>query len=96
MDDASGVTAREVAEWMADEVTRMRYMEQSYAAHRIESMFGGDFTYTNSNHNLAIRKDVLDAFEDITRDTVVWLRKRRTWRPREERDTPGRQQYWPD
>jgi len=35
---------------------------------------------------------VLVEFEKLTQDSVVWVRKSRRWRKREERDAPGREQ----
>lgn len=63
---------------------------QSFAVRAIADNFGEPFFYLNKNGNPAISKDVLDAFNNITKDTVVWMKKRRAWRLREQDDPPGR------
>lgn len=85
-------TAKDVARWMVDQVSRYRYMDQSFAVGRIEWDFGKEFIHTNRHGNRAINKDVLNEFEKLTRDTVVWLQRKRTWRLREDGDAPGRKQ----
>lgn len=76
-------TAREVAQWMVNELEQWPSLDQSEAAARIEMNFGEEFIYRNRNGNPAISKLVLDEFEALTRDTVVWVRKKRRWRRRE-------------
>jgi hypothetical protein len=68
-------TAREVAQWMADEIERFPVLDQSDAAARIQVHFGDGFTYQNRNRNTAISKAVLAEFEQITRATVVWVQE---------------------
>jgi hypothetical protein len=84
-------TAHEVAQWMVDRVEEGR-LRQDSAARRIRAEFGEEFTYKNKNHNWAIRKEVLDAFNELTGDEVVWSKGDRLWRKRGENDKPGRQQ----
>ena len=85
-------TMIEVAQWMADELERFSSLDQSTAAAGIEMNFGEGFTYINRNSNRAIKREVLVEFDRLTHDTVVWLRRSRRWRKREDRDTPGREQ----
>jgi len=85
-------TAKEVAERMANELDITPSLGQSDAAGRIRMYFGEEFTYINRHRNTAISKAVLTEFEKLTRDSVVWVRKDRRWRKREEWDTPGREQ----
>jgi hypothetical protein len=84
-------TARDVAEWMLQEVI-FRELDQDYAAHNIQRIFGGEFVYENANGNWAINRNVLKEFRKITGDTVVWERNSRRWRKRGTYDKPGRQQ----
>jgi hypothetical protein len=85
-------TAKEVAEWMVNELEGWRYLNQTDAAARIRMYFGEEFIYVNRRRNPAIIKAVLAEFEKLTQDSVVWVRKSRRWRKREEGDAPGREQ----
>jgi hypothetical protein len=85
-------TAQEVAAWMADEMKRSGSLSQTRAARQIKEQFGDEFVYRNENRNWAIQPDVLEAFNELTKDTVVWIKKTRRWRTRKETDKPGRQQ----
>lgn len=85
-------TAKDVAQWMFDEVRRRNVLEQETAAHQIRMKFGKEFTYENENGNWAINKDVLAAFRKLTGDSIVWDRGSREWRKRHQSDQPGRQQ----
>jgi hypothetical protein len=58
-------TARDVAEWMLQEVI-FRELDQDYAAHNIQRIFGGEFVYENANGNWAINRNVLKEFRKIT------------------------------
>lgn len=84
-------TAKEVAEWMAEQFKGDYYLYQETVVYEIADKFGKQF-YDNENGNLAIRKDVLSAFRELTKDTVIWEREERRWRMREPGDDPGRQQ----
>jgi hypothetical protein len=85
-------TFAQIAEWMAGEVESKDYLDQQTAAYEILMRFGAQFTYTNTNGNLAISKDVLQAFNELTAETVVWERGSRTWRKRMDYDKSGREQ----
>ena len=77
---------------MVQELERVQYLYQETVVYQIASSFGDEFTYTNSNGNPAIRREVLDAFRALTKDTVIWERGSRLWRKREQYDEPGRRQ----
>ena len=83
-------TAAEVAAWMAKEVRAAGALSQKEAAAAIADTFGGGHVYPNPKGNLAISKEVLAAFGELTRDDVLWIRGRRFWRLREAADGPGR------
>jgi hypothetical protein len=75
-------------------VAKLRTRKELYqqdAASEIKRTFGADFVYVNRNGNLAIRKDVLEAFRRLTEKTVVWHKVYRIWRHRRDSDPPGRQ-----
>jgi len=86
-------TPDDVAEWMLNELQRMKYLYQETVVYDIQSKFGEDFTYYNDSGNPAIGKKVLAAFKKLTGDSVIWERGERMWRFREKHDEPGRQQY---
>ena len=87
-------TAKEVAEWMLEEMQRfgVNGLDQQHAAHHIQHRFGAEFVYLNKNGNWAIEKQVLAEFRKLTGDSVVWDRGYRIWRPRQQYDKAGRQQ----
>ena len=86
------LTAKEVAEWMLDELKRKGDLYQDSVVGEIAKKFGSQFTYTNDTGNEAIRKDVLSAFRTLTKGSVVWEREDRYWRMRKSGDEPTRQQ----
>lgn len=77
---------------MHSELKRDGYLYQDVAVGSIASQFGEEFTRVNAGGNMAIVKNVLDAFNKMTGDEVVWVRSERMWRKREDYDLPGRQQ----
>jgi hypothetical protein len=88
----SELAAKQVAEWMLDELKRKGDLYQDSVVGEIAKKFGGQFTYTNDNGNEAIRKDVLFEFRKLSKDTAVWEREERYWRMRKPGDGPGREQ----
>ena len=86
-------TSEAVAQWMLAQVESDGDLYQDDAASRIEEEFGQEFIYENENGNPAISKLVLQVFQKISEETVVWERGERMWRKRESYDDPGRQQH---
>jgi hypothetical protein len=86
------MTPDQIAKWMLEELERVGSLYQDTAVVDIASAFGEEFAYVNDNGNLAIRRDVLDAFRELSGDSVVWVRGERMWRKRESNDERGRQQ----
>ena len=82
------VEPRKVAEWMAQELLRKKELYQEIVVYEIQNRFGKKFTYINRNGNSAIDKRVLEEFRKITEGKVVWSRRNRNWRFREEYDDP--------
>jgi hypothetical protein len=83
-------TATRVAEWMLKELKRQGKLHQNTVVYEIAEKFGSQFTYDNKDGNLAIRIDVLVAFRNLTKDSVVWVRGDSYWRMRDPHDGPGR------
>lgn len=84
--------AKDVAEWMFEELKRQNYLYQETVVYDINSKFGDEFTYMNDNGNLAISKKVLAAFKKLNDGGVVWVRGEKAWRFRQNYDSDGRQQ----
>jgi hypothetical protein len=76
---------QKVAEWMLKELKRLGKLHQDTAVYEIAEKFGSRFTYDKKDGNLAIRIDILAAFRELTKDSVVWVQEDRYWRMR----TPG-------
>jgi hypothetical protein len=88
-------TAEAVAQWMFQELTtKPGLMFQEVIVWHIKQHFGDNFTYLNENGNLAIGRDVLREFRKLTKDSVVWDKRERAWRKRDQHDEPSRQQDW--
>lgn len=84
-------TAADVAQWMVSQLEARKFLYQDEIVYSIQREFGDTFVYTNKNGNLAIVKQILDAFNKLTPD-VVWSRGERCWRNRASYDAPGRMQ----
>ena len=85
-------TAAQVAKWMLKELKRRGKLHDDTLVFEIAEQFGQRFTYENENGNSAIRKDVLAAFANLSKDSVVWQKEDHYWRMRTPSDKPGRQQ----
>lgn len=86
-------TAADVAAWMQAQLERTGELYQDDAADAIARQFGEDFVrYSERNGNTLIAPAVLKAFNALNADTVVWARRNRYWRLRNQWDDPGRQQ----
>jgi hypothetical protein len=85
------MTPQEAAQWMVNELARLRFLDQSTVAYYLVSQ-DKSLVYTNENGNLAISRDVLNAFRDLKSDDVVWSRGDRQWRFRQAYDALGRMQ----
>ncbi len=75
-------TAQDVADWMVAEVEVQGFLYQSKAVNHIAEHFGEEFTYRNEAGSLAIAAPVLQAFHELTKDTVFWDRWTKAWRLR--------------
>ena len=58
--------AQKVAKWMLEELKRQHKLHQDTLVYEIAQKFGSQFTCDNENGNLAIRRDVLAAFRELT------------------------------
>jgi hypothetical protein len=78
----SKFTAKEVGEWMVEQLIGNQIFFQETTACEIRERFGPSFIYIHDNGNLAIKKDVLAVFRKLTGDTIVWDQGERLWRKR--------------
>ena len=83
-------TPRQVAEWMVERLSQEELLYQEVAVFGIQKEFGDEFIYYNQNGNLAISREVLAEFKELTKKTVVWERGQRLWRVRRDFDPRGR------
>lgn len=77
---------------MKTRLIKDRYLEQESTAIWLEQMYGEAAVYINQYGNLAIKKSVLIAFEEITSKNVVWDKVNKLWRLRESSDSNSRGQ----
>jgi len=85
-------TAREVAEWMVQQLrANGGILYQSAIVHRVETIFGSEHvSHRSDNGKPGIALAVLDEFKALTPD-VGWDPHRQFWRNKTEADGPGRE-----
>lgn len=76
---------------MIDELAKHKYLDQEIVAYGLVKLDKA-LVYHNDAGNLAVNKEVLDAFRKAAPDNVVWSRGERHWRYRMLHDRPGRMQ----
>lgn len=85
-------TIKDIAIWMMNEIKETGFLYQESAVYDIIEKFGEEFSYINENGNNAIDKKILYEFRKLTEDSVVWERREKLWRIREDHDTIGKRQ----
>ena len=85
-------TTKDVAEWMFEEVKEKDYLEHGVCVSLIADKFGEGFIYNNESGGLSIAKKVINVFNKISGDDVVWLRNEKAWTSRKDYHQLGRQQ----
>ncbi len=78
-------TAHDVAQWMAERVHEF-YLPREATALEIREVFGEPFVVQGEAGNWDIASPVLQAFNKLTKATVVWVRGGQYWRTREPGD----------
>ena len=81
---------REIAKWMLKRLEEDECLYREVTVYEIASKYGDEYTYINQNGNLAIDKNVLKEFRNLTEDDVVWEKSERCWRKRESFDDPNK------
>jgi len=84
-------TAKDVAQWMVEQLNLKKTLYQEDVVIRIGKEFGKEHVYNNENGNPAISKAVLKEFKKLT-PNAVWERGERCWRFKRKQDSSSRQQ----
>lgn len=84
------LTFADAAQWMKQQIETSGTLDHSRVVHHLDRHFGERFTRLNDNGNLVVAREVLEAFERLTRGNVVWSRSELSWRKRRSDDPPGR------
>lgn len=84
--------AKSIAAWMLAEIEKDGCIYQDDVVDFLVKAKAESFLRENSDGNLVIGREVLDAFKKLTPDTVVWVKPDMYWRFRVEEDEPGREQ----
>jgi hypothetical protein len=87
MADDRGVTARDVARWMVEQISRHEVLDQAATAEQVARIFGHRFVHRNRNGTWAIARSVLESFRKQTTDAVVWEQSIQAWCVRTPEDT---------
>lgn len=82
-----GMAAKEVAEWMVEQMGKSHWLYQETVVWHMKQKWGDEYVYTNQNGNPAISKAVLKEFRKLTEDTLVWERGERAWRHKKPHET---------
>lgn len=82
--------AKYVADWMQSEIVAQGCIYQDDVVDYLVKARAEDLLRENSDGNLVVGREVLDAFRKLNEDSVVWVKPDRYWRPRVAEDEPGR------
>jgi hypothetical protein len=81
----------DVAHWMSVELQRHGCIYQDDVVDYLVKSKAEALLRENSDGNLVVGREVLDAFKKLTETTVVWVKPERYWRFRVPEDEPGRE-----
>jgi len=84
------LTAQDIAEWMKQQIENHGQIHQRRVVSYVTYNCDDKFIHRNKNNNPALDKAILENFLVLTKDTVVWVRKKYYWRKRREGDPPSR------
>jgi len=82
--------AKSIAEWMHSELEKFGSVYQDDVVDHLVKSHVENFLRENSDGNLVIGREVLDAFRRLTETNVVWVKPDRYWRFRVAEDEVGR------
>ena len=83
--------AQKVAEWMLEEIEKSQCIYQDDVVDFLVKSDSEHLLRENADGNLAIGRQVLNAFKNLTQSNVVWVKPDRYWRFRVPEDEPGRE-----
>jgi len=90
--EAEPLTAVKIARWMNSIVEKKGELKQKTVTFNLvyKATGGRKFVHKNNNGNWAINEDVLEEFNKLNAETVVWSFSKRLWRKRRKNDPAGR------
>lgn len=81
----------DVALWMVSELQKHGCIYQDDVVDYLVKSKANTLLRENSDGNLVVGREVLEAFKSKTETTVVWVKPDRYWRFRVAEDEPGRE-----
>ncbi|GGO00850.1 DUF6953 family protein [Saccharibacillus kuerlensis] len=73
------MTAKQVAEWMVEEIRFRGILRQEEAIAHIREHFGESFIFVNENGNASLEKEVKKEFRKLHRGSISWDRDGFMW-----------------
>jgi hypothetical protein len=89
---ATNGSPQAIAAWMLTEVERRGRLYSAAAAEEVDRLHGAPLVGYDEEGMPFLNKPVVDAFQELSGDGIVWSMSGRYWRRREPSDRPGRQQ----
>ena len=84
------MTVDNVVVWMLNLLEKDTCLYQDDVVDYLVKNNANDMLKENSDGNLVLNNNVLNAFKKVTEDNVVWVRSGFYWRYRVAEDEPGR------
>lgn len=81
----------DVAQWMLAELQKHGCIYQDDVVDYLVKSKADSLLRENSDGNLVVGREILEAFKHGTETTVVWVKPDRYWRFRVSEDEPGRE-----
>ena len=85
------MNALSIANWMLSQIEKDGCIYQDDVVDYLVNAREESFLRENSDGNLVICREVLDAFRKLTESAVVWIKPDFYWRFRVTEDEPGRE-----
>lgn len=73
------VTAKQVAEWMVEDIRFRGILRQEEAIAYVREHFGAAFIFVNENGNASLEKEVKKEFRKLNRGQIAWDRDGFMW-----------------
>lgn len=78
-DQQAEMTAKQVAEWMVEEIRFRGILRQEEAIAHVREHFGEHFIFVNENGNASLEKEVKKEFRKLHRGQIAWDRGGFMW-----------------